>query len=49
MGELFSDLGATLNNFWKGKKKDGTPLFNLPEWMTKPMGELESLVIKQGT
>ena len=36
------NLWKAIGNFWEGKDKDGNPLFNMPAWMTKPMGELFS-------
>ena len=42
IGDAWTSWGTTLSNFWEGKDKDGNPLFNMPAWMTKPMGELFS-------
>ena len=42
---IFSEFNQTfsigaIGNFWEGKDSDGNPLFDMPAWMTTPIGEL---------
>ena len=38
--EGIGNLWKAIGNFWQGKDSEGNPLFDLPEWMTQPMGDV---------